>query len=110
MAPRIPVAGDEKQCHYFLEMRFTWDPEKAESNARRHGVTFEEASTVFEDQHIRVVSQGHASEVRLAAIGYSSRSRLLLVIVAEVHHEKIRIISARRAERHERKAYEEADR
>jgi uncharacterized DUF497 family protein len=87
-------------------VNFTWDPAKATSNKRKHGVTFEEARTVFDDPHVMVEGQGHASEPRLVALGYSARSRVLIVIVAEVAYEEIRIISARRAEKHERKEYE----
>jgi uncharacterized DUF497 family protein len=89
-----------------MDVRFTWDPVKAQSNARRHGVTFAEAVTVFDDAAVLVQGQDHAGEPRLVALGYSRMSRLLLVIFAEVRHEEIRIISARRAEKHERKVYE----
>jgi uncharacterized DUF497 family protein len=91
-------------------MRFNWDPRKAESNVRKHRVSFDEAVTVFDDPLVVVEGQDHARESRLVAIGYSARVRMLLVIVTEVHHEEIRIVSARRAEKHERKAYEERPR
>ena len=84
----------------------TWDPRKAASNERKHGVTFDEASTALDDPRVVIDGQQHANECRLVAIGYSSRSRILLVIFTEVRHEKIRIISARRAEKSERKIYE----
>jgi uncharacterized DUF497 family protein len=87
----------------------TWDPRKAASNARKHGVRFDEASTVFDDPDVLIEGQEHANEYRLVAIGYSIRQRLLLVIFAEVIHGKVRIISARRAEKGERKAYEAKD-
>jgi uncharacterized DUF497 family protein len=50
-------------------VNFTWDPAKATSNKRKHGVTFEEARTVFDDPHVMVEGQGHASEPRLVALG-----------------------------------------
>jgi uncharacterized DUF497 family protein len=93
-----------------MNLRFTWDKAKAAGNARKHGVTFDEAVTVFDDADLLVEGQDHAGEPRLVALGYSARTRLLLVIFAEVHHEEIRIISARRAEKRERKAYETSSR
>jgi len=93
-----------------MKVTFTWDAAKAATNARKHGVTFAEAVTVFDDSSVLVEGQDHVGEPRLVALGYSSRSRLLLVIFAEVHHEEIRIISARRAEKHERKVYEDPSR
>lgn len=92
------------------ELRFTWDAAKATGNARKHGVTFAEAVTVFDDSSVLVEGQDHAGEPRLVALGYSSRLRLLLVIFAEVDHEEIRIISARRAEKRERAVYEDPSR
>jgi uncharacterized DUF497 family protein len=94
----------------FNGIRFTWDTTKAATNARKHGVTFAEAVSVFDDACMLVEGQDHAGDPRLVALGISSRSRLLLVIFAEVHHEEIRIISARRAEKRERKAYEGSSR
>lgn len=88
-------------------MQFTWDAKKAETNARKHGVTFEEASTVFDDDHARYRAQGHAHEGRIAVIGYSAESRCLFVVVVEVEDDAVRIISAREATRHEKKLYQE---
>lgn len=91
-----------------LLVRFTWDPAKARSNATKHGVTFEEARTVFDDPAIRIVVQGHANEVRLAATGYSSVDRILYVVFVEVSHEsgeEVRIVSARKKARAERKEH-----
>jgi uncharacterized DUF497 family protein len=88
-------------------VRFSWDPAKAASNVAKHGVTFEEARTVFDDPGIRLQLQTHSDEPRLAAIGYSSANRILFVVVIEVSHEEtVRIISARKATRSERKDYE----
>lgn len=91
-------------------VRFTWDDAKAASNERKHGVTFAEAVTVFDDEAVLIEGQDHADEPRLIALGCSSRSRLLLVVFAEVQHEEIRIISARWATKREREAYEDASR
>jgi len=89
-------------------MRYTWDLRKAESNARAHGVTFEEAATVFDDPNLYVDGQEHAGEHRLLALGYSSHARILYVVFVERRADEVRIISARKATRYERKIYEEA--
>lgn len=89
-------------------MRFDWDPKKATANLATHGVSFEEASTVFLD---RLSATGedpdHSSgESRFVTFGVSSAGRLLVIAHTE-HGEVIRIISAREATRAERKIYEE---
>ena len=87
---------------------FAWDNRKAAANWRKHGVTFEEASTTFEDPlAITFPDPDHsASEDRCIILGLSSFGRTLLVVHAE-RGADIRIISARRATTRERKAYEE---
>ncbi len=87
-------------------MRFTWDPRKAASNVRKHSVTFEEASTVFDDEHALVQPDlTHAD--RLLILGASTRARVLFVVYVEQEADDlVRIISARKATPHERKAYE----
>lgn len=104
------MVRDKNQCHYY-EVHCTWDPAKARSNATKHGVTFEEARSVFDDPHIRIEVQRHVDEVRMAATGYSSLTRVLFVVFVEVSYEteEIRIVSARKATRAERKAYEEVE-
>jgi len=94
-----------------MAMRFTWDPVKAASNLRKHGVSFEEALTVFGDPLARIHDDPHPSERegREIIVGHSTRGRLLLVSFTE-RSGVIRLISARRATRHERKDYEEATR
>ena len=87
-------------------MRFSWDPLKAESNVRKHGVTFEEATTVFADPLAMVIADAiHAS--RTLIIGESIRRRVLLTVFVERDEEEIRIISARRATNRERRNYEQ---
>jgi len=87
---------------------FDWDPEKAESNLRKHGVSFEEASTVFGDPlALLMTDPDHsAKEERYVLLGISLRQRLLVVAFAE-RPPMTRIISARRATRTERRKYEE---
>ena len=87
---------------------FEWDAEKAESNARKHGVTFDEASTAFGDPlSLLMHDPDHsAEEQRYLLLGMSNRRRLLVVAFAE-RPPRTRLISARRASRPERRCYEE---
>ena len=87
---------------------FEWDPKKAESNAQKHGVTFDEASTVFGDPLGLLMSDpDHSlSEERYLVLGRSNQQRLLVVAFAE-RPPRSRLISARRPTRRERRRYEE---
>jgi hypothetical protein len=89
-------------------MRFSWDPKKAAANLRKHGVSFEEASTVFRDVLSATGSDPDHSvaERRFVTFGNSNQNRLLVVSHAE-EGDTIRIISARLVTRQERKIYEE---
>lgn len=89
-------------------MRFEWDAAKARSDLRKHGVSFEEASSAFYDPlAITGANPDHSeSEERLITFGVSSSGRLLVVAHTE-RHDAIRIISARTATQHERRIYEE---
>ncbi len=89
-------------------MNFEWDEAKAAANFRKHKVTFEEASTIFEDD---LSLTGHdpdhsLGEHRFITFGLSAANRILAVSHAE-RGDVIRIISARFATRMERKMYEE---
>jgi uncharacterized DUF497 family protein len=89
-------------------MRFAWDEVKAEANQRKHGVSFEEASTVFADENGRLKHDPDHSqeEDRFILLGFSAKLRLLIVCHAyRENDEVIRIISARKAKPHERKQY-----
>lgn len=90
-------------------MQFTWDPAKALANARKHGVSFDEAATVFGDPLARVHDDPDhsAEEQREIIIGHSTSGRLLLVSFTE-RGEFVRIISARRPDAEERQKYEES--
>lgn len=91
-------------------MRFEWDPAKAQANERKHGVGFDEAATCFEDPHGAYFRNDAPSyEDRLILIGMSSHQRLLLVVHAEVGRDFIRIVSARKAGRVQRRLYEGLD-
>ena len=86
-------------------VRFTWDKRKAASNLRKHGVSFAEAVTAFDDDLAAYYPDSlHAD--RFILIGYSRRQRLLYVVHADVRQDVIRIISARRATSHEKAHYE----
>jgi uncharacterized DUF497 family protein len=89
-------------------VEFEWDPPKAAGNVRKHGVTFDEAATVFLDElAVSGSDPDHSvSEARYITFGMSSLGRLLAV--AHTYRSGgIRIISARRVTRAERKIYEE---
>lgn len=91
-------------------MKFEWDPDKAASNEVRHGVTFAEATTCFEDPHgCYLKNEAPSYEDRLILIGMSSRSRLLFVVHAEVGREAIRLVSARKASPAQRRIYDGLD-
>jgi uncharacterized DUF497 family protein len=89
--------------------RLEWHARKAADNQAKHGVTFEEAATVFGDPLGRIADDPRhsASEERYVLIGESDKRRLLVVMFTE-RGEAIHLISARRATRRERKDYEEA--
>ena len=86
-------------------MRFSWDRRKAAANLKKHGVSFEEASTAFDDE-LGAYYPDTLHEDRFILIGYSHRQRLLYVVHAEVKRDSIRIISARKATKHEKARYE----
>lgn len=89
-------------------MRFSWNQEEAAANARKHGIEFLEAGTVFADPlSIAIPDRVHSiGEERWLLLGRSSKQRLLVVAHSEVGNQ-IRIISARQATRQERRRYEE---
>lgn len=91
------------------DIRFEWDPSKARENLRKHGIAFNEAETVFADDHaILLDDPDHsAHENRFALLGMSGRLRIL--VVAHCYREGqsvIRLISARKATRSERAQYD----
>ena len=90
------------------ELRFSWDPQKTQSNERKHGVSFEKAQTAFFDEHGLMLEDPDPDdpEERFVLIGLSSAMRLLLVChCLRAGGELIRIISARRASKPEGKQY-----
>lgn len=90
-------------------MQFEWDPKKARANLKKHGLSFEEASTAFDDDYAKVFFDDVHSdeEIREIIVGYSLKNRMLIVCFTETGHEKVRIITAREPTRLERKDYED---
>lgn len=91
-----------------MDLSFEWDPRKAASNVRKHGVSFQEAVRVFGDPLARIFDDpDHASgELRELIVGHAARQRLLIVSFVE-RGDRVRILSARRATPRERRDYEE---
>lgn len=93
-------------------MIITWDPEKNARNRAKHGLDFESACLVFDDPlHLSRLERIEGGEERWQTVGMAGG--LVLLLVAHTYHdeggeEHIRIISARKATSHERRAYEEA--
>ena len=91
-------------------VRFSWDTKKARENGRRHGVSFEEAATCFEDpKGVYLRNEAPSYEDRLILIGASASRRVLFVVHAEVGRDAIRIVSARKASKAQIRIYEELD-
>ncbi|MFL6245520.1 MAG: BrnT family toxin [Thermoanaerobaculia bacterium] len=90
---------------------FDWDERKAVSNERKHGVSFDEARSVFDDNDLLSgIDHEHSiDELRFMIVGRSDRERLLAVWIT-YRDSFIRIIGARRATPKERKTYEEKNR
>lgn len=92
------------------ELRFKWDPRKNAENQRKHRVSFEEAETVFADEHALLIDDPEHSttEDRFVLLGLSVRFRVLLVVHSYRERDGvIRIISARRATKLERTRYDQ---
>jgi len=87
-------------------VKVEWDPQKAASNKRKHGISFHEAVTCFADPH-GLLLEDEAHPERLALIAVSEKSRVLFTVFAELKSDVIRIITARKATTHERRRYEE---
>jgi uncharacterized DUF497 family protein len=92
-----------------MGLRFEWDKNKAQANLKKHGVSFDEAVTVFDDPLARIFyDEDHSEdEAREIIVGQSKRNRLLMVCFIERVVDVVRIISARLATKQEREDYEE---
>jgi hypothetical protein len=91
-------------------VEFEWDSNKAEFNLEKHGVSFPEATTVFDDDlSVAVPDPDHSlEEQRFIIVGSSHRGRFLIIAYTE-RGDRIRIITARELTPKERKAYEQGD-
>ena len=87
-------------------MKYQWDKNKAASNLQKHGIEFADAISVFSDDLAITIPENRFDEERFVTIGTDVFGRIL-VIVFTWRSEDIRLISARLAERRERKQYEE---
>jgi uncharacterized DUF497 family protein len=90
-----------------MSLTFEWDQNKSEKNVKKHGITFDEAKSVFNDPFaITIDDPDHSNdEYRYIDIGLSSKGSLLVVWYTE-RNENIRIIGCRKATKYERKIYE----
>jgi len=96
-----------------MNYNFEWDSVKAASNLKKHGVSFEEAAEVFADPlQLSILDDASESEERWITLGNTKARALRLVVHTFMEYQDrqivIRIISARRATRHEQKQYKEA--
>lgn len=91
-----------------MSLFFEWDQDKAKNNLQKHGVAFEEAMSVWNDEFAAFLHDPAHSidEDRFLLIGYSSKNNLLFISFTE-RNSKIRIISTRKATKSERKRHEE---
>ena len=88
-------------------MDFEWDPAKARSNLAKHGVSFSDVETAFYDQHaISMPDSGASAEERFILVGMDALGKVV-VVVYTYRGNSIRLISARKATKSERKSYEE---
>ncbi len=93
--------------------RFTWDPRKAAQNVTKHGVSFVEAQSIFEDDHALLIPDPDHSidEDRYILLGLSGALRVLVVVHCQQHDgEIIRLISARKATKQEQNTYTDQNR
>jgi len=94
-----------------MDIRFEWDRRKAASNLRKHGVSFDEALTVFRDPLARIFDDEDHSmrEACEIIIGHSMKQRLLVISFVD-RQEAVRLVNARKATRREREDYEKSGR
>jgi len=92
-----------------MKANFEWNPDKADRNLQKHAVSFEEASTIFDDpEYITFLDVEHSiEEERYITIGLSNKSHLLMVAHTD-QAGSVRIISARKATKNEEKFYQHA--
>jgi uncharacterized DUF497 family protein len=90
-------------------VRYTWDPKKAKSNLKRHGVSFEEAAAALEgDPDVQVEPDYDHDEARFRAVAWSTRGRFLFIVIVERDENNTRIISARKATAREQEEHDKS--
>ena len=92
------------------KIKFSWDKNKAQSNLKKHQISFKEAKTVFDDENARLIFDPDHSEDedRFILLGYSCTSKILTVVHCYRDDEQnVRIISARKSTKHEENQYRE---
>lgn len=87
-------------------MRYQWDENKAEANLSKHGIDFADAVSIFSDELAITISEDRFEEERFITVGIDIFNRVL-VVVYTLRDNEIRLISARKATRRERRQYEE---
>lgn len=105
--PVLSIASEDK-CLYNLEVRAEWDPERAAANLLGHGVRFAEAVTVLADPFaITREDPDSVGEQRFVTLGLSDQANVLVVVYAYRGPDIVRMISAWKAGKRQRKQYEE---
>lgn len=87
-------------------MRYQWDRDKALTNRSKHGIDFANAVSVFSDELAITIFDDHPVEERFITMGMDAMGRIL-VVVYTMRDDEIRLISARKATKNERRQYEE---
>ena len=87
-------------------MDYEWNPRKAASNLQKHGIRFADAVAVFSDEFALTTADDFAAEERFIILGTDAFVRLLVVVYTWRGEDRIRLISARKATRHEYNQYE----
>ena len=86
-------------------MEFEWDPGKAKANLRKHGVDFADAFNALEDENALTIEDPGHDELRFKTLGMDPTFNILFVVHCELMGDRIRIISARKADKGETKVY-----
>jgi hypothetical protein len=103
----LDLIAPEDNCLYTILVRFEWDPRKAETNLHIHGNRFAEAVTVWEDAFALTREDPDAvGEQRFVTLGLSDQANLLVVVYAYREPDIVRMLSAWRANKRQREAYE----
>ena len=91
-------------CAYTPRVEVEWDPAKATANLRKHRIDFADAATVLHDDEAITIHDEHPHETRWLTLGMDALGRIL-VVAYTLRHDRVRLISARRATRREQKQY-----